>query len=60
MAKIDSITVDVVANFELVNLQCNENACVHNLWKKGKSCCNLKHVVMAEGGVCGNYQEKAE
>lgn len=59
MAK-DTFEVNVVANVELVNLQCDERACVHNLWKKGKPCCNLKHVVLAEGGVCGNYQEKAE
>lgn len=60
MAKIDSITVDVVANVELVNLQCRETACAHNLRNKGKLRCNLKHVVMAKGAVCANYQEKVE
>lgn len=59
MAK-DIFEVNVVANVELVNLQCKETACVHNLRDKGKLCCNLKHVFIAEGGVCSNYQEKAE
>ena len=59
MAK-DTIEVNVVANVELVNLQCKETACVHNLRNKGKLCCNLKHVFIAEGGRCASRQEKAE
>lgn len=58
MAKAGTITVDVVANVELVVLQCMDAQCIHNL--RSRLACNLKHVAISEDGKCADRQEKAE